>query len=157
MRVSEDAPRSSREVHQPSAEVVPRRRRTGFARVRPVGGADRARRGPRDHRNGPERSDHLHQHRRCACAGGVGSSQVLDPMAVARGGGHSSPRVLERGGESMIDMLTAIRRLALRDEGQDLMEYGLLAALIAIVAMVSVSALGNQIFNVFWQNIAQAV
>ena len=57
----------------------------------------------------------------------------------------------------MIDMLTAIRRLALRDEGQDLMEYGLLAALIAIVAMVSVSALGNQIFNVFWQNIAQAV
>jgi Flp pilus assembly pilin Flp len=57
----------------------------------------------------------------------------------------------------MMDMLTAIRRLVLRDEGQDLMEYGLLAALIAIVAMASVSALGNQIFNVFWVNIAQAV
>jgi len=57
----------------------------------------------------------------------------------------------------MKDMIAALRRLALRDEAQDLMEYGLLAALIAIVAMVSVSALGNQIFNVFWQNIAQAV
>jgi Flp pilus assembly pilin Flp len=57
----------------------------------------------------------------------------------------------------MKDMIAALRRLALRDEGQDLMEYGLLAALIAIVAMVSVSALGNQIFNVFWQNIAQAI
>jgi len=57
----------------------------------------------------------------------------------------------------MKELLTAIRRLALRDEGQDLMEYGLLAALIAIVAMVSVSALGNQIFNVFWVNIAQAI
>jgi len=57
----------------------------------------------------------------------------------------------------MMEMMTAIRRLVLRDEGQDLMEYGLLAALIAIVAMASISALGNQIFNVFWQNIAQAV
>ena len=57
----------------------------------------------------------------------------------------------------MMDKLTAISRLVLRDEGQDLMEYGLLAALIAIVAMASVSAVGNQIFNVFWQNIAQAV
>lgn len=57
----------------------------------------------------------------------------------------------------MTEMMTAIRRLVLQSEGQDLMEYGLLAALIAIVAMASVSALGNQIFNVFWQNIAQAI
>ena len=57
----------------------------------------------------------------------------------------------------MMDLITAIRRLALREEGQDLMEYGLLAALIAIVAMASVSALGQNIFTTFWQNIAQAV
>ena len=35
----------------------------------------------------------------------------------------------------MEQMITVIGRLALRDEGQDLMEYGLLAALIAIVAI----------------------
>jgi len=57
----------------------------------------------------------------------------------------------------MMDMMTALRRLVLRDEGQDLMEYGLLAALIAIVAMVSVTALGQTIFNTFWNNIAQAL
>ena len=33
----------------------------------------------------------------------------------------------------MVQMITVIGRLVLRDEGQDLMEYGLLAALIAVV------------------------
>jgi Flp pilus assembly pilin Flp len=40
------------------------------------------------------------------------------------------------------------------DEGQDLLEYGLLMALIAIFAMGAVSALGNTINTVFWQTIA---
>jgi Flp pilus assembly pilin Flp len=57
----------------------------------------------------------------------------------------------------MMEMLTALGRLALRDEGQDLMEYGLLAALIAIVAVASLTVLGNTIFITFWQDIAQAV
>jgi Flp pilus assembly pilin Flp len=57
----------------------------------------------------------------------------------------------------MVHIMTAIGRLVLRDEGQDLMEYGLLAALIAIVAIASISALGNTIFITFWQNIAAAV
>jgi Flp pilus assembly pilin Flp len=57
----------------------------------------------------------------------------------------------------MVEILTAIGRLALRDEGQDLLEYGLLAALIAIVAVASIGALGNAIFITFWQNIALAV
>ena len=47
----------------------------------------------------------------------------------------------------MVQMMTAIGRLALRDDGQDLMEYGLLAALIAIVAMAGVTVLGNTIFT----------
>jgi Flp pilus assembly pilin Flp len=77
-------------------------------------------------------------------------------MAGTRGGGYfSSPRFQKVN--PMVDMMTAIRRLVLQDEAQDLMEYGLLAALIAIVAMASVSALGNTIFITFWQNIAQAV
>ena len=57
----------------------------------------------------------------------------------------------------MVQMITAIGRLALRDEGQDLMEYGLLAALIAIVAMVGVSELGDIIYNIFWKQIGQAI
>jgi Flp pilus assembly pilin Flp len=54
-------------------------------------------------------------------------------------------------------MLTAIGRLVIRTDGQDLIEYGLLAALIAIVAMAGISRLGNTIYTVFWQGIGQAV
>jgi Flp pilus assembly pilin Flp len=41
------------------------------------------------------------------------------------------------------------------EEGQDLLEYGLLAALIAIVALGAVSTLGQTIYTIFWQSIAQ--
>jgi Flp pilus assembly pilin Flp len=51
----------------------------------------------------------------------------------------------------------AIGRLVFRDEGQDLMEYGLLAALIAIVAMASVSVLGQTIYAIFWKNIGSSL
>jgi Flp pilus assembly pilin Flp len=40
------------------------------------------------------------------------------------------------------------------EEGQDLLEYGLLMALIAILAIGAVSMLGNTIQNVFWTAIA---
>ena len=50
-----------------------------------------------------------------------------------------------------------IAHLILRDEGQDLMEYGLLAALIAVVAVTGVTALGDALYTVFWQNIGQAI
>ena len=39
------------------------------------------------------------------------------------------------------------------DDGQDLLEYGLLAALIAIVAIGAVSSVGQTIYNVFWKTI----
>jgi len=52
--------------------------------------------------------------------------------------------------------LSVIQKFRKRDEGQDLLEYGVLAALIAIVALGSVQAVGNTIFNVFWQVIAAA-
>jgi len=39
------------------------------------------------------------------------------------------------------------------DDGQDLLEYGLLAALIAIVAIGAVSSVGQAIYNVFWKTI----
>jgi Flp pilus assembly pilin Flp len=40
------------------------------------------------------------------------------------------------------------------DDGQDLLEYGLLVALVAIVALGAVAALGNTVNSVFWQSIA---
>jgi Flp pilus assembly pilin Flp len=40
------------------------------------------------------------------------------------------------------------------DEGQDLLEYGLLMALIAVFAIGAVSAVGNTINTVFWTSIA---
>ena len=49
-----------------------------------------------------------------------------------------------------------IKRFRRAEEGQDLLEYGLLAALIALVALGAVTTLGQTIFNVFWSAIAAA-
>jgi Flp pilus assembly pilin Flp len=43
-----------------------------------------------------------------------------------------------------------------QEEGQDLLEYGLLAALIAILTLGAVSTLGSTITGVFWNAIAAA-
>jgi Flp pilus assembly pilin Flp len=40
------------------------------------------------------------------------------------------------------------------EDGQDLLEYGLLVALIAVVALGAVSAAGNALSTVFWNVIA---
>ena len=45
------------------------------------------------------------------------------------------------------------RRFRRSEDGQDLLEYGLLMALIAIFAIGAVSMLGNTINNVFWTTI----
>ena len=47
-----------------------------------------------------------------------------------------------------------ISRLVVKDDGQDLTEYGLLAALIAIVALAAVTQLGETIRTVLWTPIA---
>lgn len=47
-----------------------------------------------------------------------------------------------------------LRRFVRADEGQDLLEYGLLAVLIAIFAIVGVNAVGSTIQTVFWDSIA---
>jgi Flp pilus assembly pilin Flp len=57
----------------------------------------------------------------------------------------------------MLVTLSDLRRLAHDDKAQDLLEYGMLAALIALVVFASVGLTGNTILTVFWQNIAQAV
>jgi len=42
------------------------------------------------------------------------------------------------------------------DNGQDLLEYALLAALIAVFAVGAVATVGNTVNTVFWQTIAAA-
>jgi Flp pilus assembly pilin Flp len=44
-------------------------------------------------------------------------------------------------------------RLRRSEEGQDLLEYGLLMALIAVFAIGAISAVGQTITNVFWNSI----
>lgn len=48
---------------------------------------------------------------------------------------------------------SAFRR---NEDGQDLLEYGLLAALIALIALGAVSSVGNVINTVFWTTIASS-
>lgn len=43
------------------------------------------------------------------------------------------------------------------DRGQDLLEYALLAGLIALVALAAVGSVGQTINNVFWKTIAASV
>ena len=50
-----------------------------------------------------------------------------------------------------------LQRLLRRDEGQDLLEYGLLAALIACVAVGAVTVLGDHINRFFWQAIGPSI
>src|SRR5205807_1674007 len=52
-------------------------------------------------------------------------------------------------------IINRLRSLVRDDSGQDLLEYGLLAVLIAVVAMVAVTTVGQQITTVFWNGIAQ--
>lgn len=42
-------------------------------------------------------------------------------------------------------MLRMLARLAVEDEGQDLIEYGLLAALIAVVAVAVITSVGTKL------------
>jgi Flp pilus assembly pilin Flp len=55
----------------------------------------------------------------------------------------------------MSHVISAIARLARDDRGQDLLEYGLVAVLIAIGAMLAVGQLGDTIAQVWWGPVAE--
>jgi Flp pilus assembly pilin Flp len=70
--------------------------------------------------------------------------------------------VVEQGGavamqsQVAVEVLRKIAGVRRSEEGQDLLEYGILAALIAVIALGAVSVVGNTINTVFWQTIAVA-
>lgn len=54
----------------------------------------------------------------------------------------------------MRHVFNAVGRLVRDSDGQDLLEYALLVALISLVAFGAVNVLGQTINNVFWVQIA---
>jgi Flp pilus assembly pilin Flp len=55
----------------------------------------------------------------------------------------------------MAVMCAAVRRLVRLEDGQDLLEYGLLAVLISVFVLGALTSLSTVIQSVFWQPIAQ--
>ena len=51
-------------------------------------------------------------------------------------------------------VIIALRRLASTEDGQDLLEYGMIVVLIAAAAVIAVDRVGNTINAVLWQVIA---
>ncbi len=54
-------------------------------------------------------------------------------------------------------MLHVVTRLLREDLGQDLIEYGLLAGLIALVAVATITSLGNKLNTFYFSAIDAAV
>jgi pilus assembly protein Flp/PilA len=50
-----------------------------------------------------------------------------------------------------------LQRLISDDEGQDLIEYALLAGLISIVAIAAVTAVGTTINTMFWETFTSVI
>jgi Flp pilus assembly pilin Flp len=51
-------------------------------------------------------------------------------------------------------LMNLAKRNVRKEDGQDLLEYGLLAAMIALFALGAVATVGQTIYSVFWNNIA---
>jgi hypothetical protein len=51
----------------------------------------------------------------------------------------------------------ALVTFARRTDAQDLLEYGLLAALIAVVAVMGITSVGQSIYTLFWRDICNAL
>jgi Flp pilus assembly pilin Flp len=56
----------------------------------------------------------------------------------------------------MTNLLTRIRQFLHSDDGQDLLEYGLLTVLIAVFAVGAVTTLGNTVNTTLWKVIGAA-
>ena len=56
----------------------------------------------------------------------------------------------------MLNLIARFRALLRNDEGQDLIEYALLAGLIALVAVTAIGQAGQQV-NVIWSDIVTAL
>src|SRR5262245_42756321 len=152
--------------------VRARRRGSGPARVRVARRADRVDRDWCGRRGWEQRLDDLPDHRDSAPERRVVVVRSASPGADAKRVGPSFPEmrwtewtgrvVLGRGTlmQSPVAVAVALKwitdaQLRREADGQDLLEYALLCALIALFALGAVSAVGQTIYTIFWQTIAQ--
>jgi Flp pilus assembly pilin Flp len=63
----------------------------------------------------------------------------------------------ERGGDDMKRIWTFVAEFATRSDGQDLIEYGLLAALIAVIAIAAMTGVATTLNNLFYQTFPGAI
>ena len=54
----------------------------------------------------------------------------------------------------MRHVLLIVNQFVRGDNGQDLLEYGMIAALIAVASVIAVQSVGNQVSAVLWRFIA---
>ena len=54
-------------------------------------------------------------------------------------------------------VIAVFNRFVARDDGQDLVEYGLLVVLIAVIAIAGISFLGSAVNAVLWTPLANAI
>ena len=57
----------------------------------------------------------------------------------------------------MCRLLPLVRAFGANTDGQDLIEYGLLATLIAVVAFVAVKEVGSVLTTLFWETFPSAI
>jgi pilus assembly protein Flp/PilA len=64
---------------------------------------------------------------------------------------HTMARPEQRAEETNMvnEMMNRMRALVTNDEGQDLIEYALLAGLISLVAVATVTSAGSQVSSIF--------
>jgi Flp pilus assembly pilin Flp len=55
----------------------------------------------------------------------------------------------------MARVFAAIAQLVRNDAGQDMLEYGLVAVLVAIAAMIAVKSVGDTLSTLWWGPIAR--
>jgi pilus assembly protein Flp/PilA len=70
--------------------------------------------------------------------------------SVAAIGTHKPRTEPERaGGTDTMNLITRLRNLLRNDSGQDLLEYALLVALIALVAVAAITSTGEKASDIF--------
>lgn len=89
--------------------------------------------------------------------GRVCSARLHGIPPVAASAHEADTATDSSGDDDMHHIFTRAGRFMRRDDGQDLLEYGLLAALIAITAVAAVGSVGTTMNRVLWQLIAQNV
>ncbi len=57
----------------------------------------------------------------------------------------------------MAYVVRVVKGLVAGDDAQDLIEYALLVGLIALVAVIGVSAVGSAVNNVLWQTVSSGL